>query len=54
MQTVTYQNDSDIPRGGMINRAQTYGGGAYSIPSTTLAKKGGDGGNGVIIIWEYA
>ena len=26
MQTLTFQNDSDIPRGGMINRAQTYKG----------------------------
>ncbi|MEG0204995.1 toxin YdaT domain-containing protein [Citrobacter sp.] len=56
MQTVTYQNDSDIPRGGMINRAQTYKGPCHEgIRDAVRSWAGVDGQDVVtaLIIEEY-
>lgn len=56
MQTVTYQNDSDIPRGGMINRAQTYKGQCHEgIRDAVRAWAGVDGQDVVsaLIVEEY-
>lgn len=56
MQTLTYQNDSDIPRGGMINRAQPYKGQCHEgIRDAVRSWAGVDGQDVVtaLIIEEY-
>lgn len=56
MQTLTYQNDSDILRGGMINRAQTYKGPCHEGIRDTVRAWAGAGGQDVVsalIVEEY-
>lgn len=56
MQTLTYQNDSDIPRVGMISRAQTYKGPCHEDIRDAVRSWAGVDGQDVVsalIIEEY-
>ncbi|MGV4201256.1 toxin YdaT domain-containing protein [Citrobacter murliniae] len=56
MQTLTFQNDSDIPRKGMINRAQTYKGPCHEDIRDAVRSWAGVDGQDVVtalIIEEY-